>query len=1190
VKQRRVIGILLTTSSVAAVVAATSHPAQAACTTVTNTAGNYNVVGSPTCVILNGATVTGDVVNTVTISPGEAGNTFGIKLQSGTVGGAVVNTGTISLTVNGGAGILISPSGTLTLTGGVTNTGTITSSGTTGRGIAVLSDPTFTGGITNSGTISTRSNAIRVDTVSTFSGNISNSGSLSITLNTVAALFVLNTTTFAGSIANSGTITTPTGPNPLGIRVSNVGTITGNVTNSGTITSRSDISIEAFGTLAGGVTNTGTIAADNRGIVILNGTSFGGGILNSGSITATNSNGIRVTNIGTISGGIANLGGTISSRSNSIYVVNGTSFSGGISNSGTITSSNADGIRINNVTFVSGNIANSGSITAASPAISIGSVSIFTGSVTNTGSIISQNSVAVFVNGVSTFTGTIANSGTITSTNSAGIGVNNVSLFQNGVVNNASISARTAGIYATNVSQFSGGILNNGAITSQNSAGIYVATVASFQGGIANTGTILAASTGIFVQSGAGSTFSGGITNSGSISADVGIRVTGGGSFSGAIVNSGNITGTGGRAIDLDSAPSAMTINQLGGTITGAIRLSPFADVLNIMGGAIAGNIVGSGSSDTVNFALGTGTFTYSNTISGVNAVNVSSGTVILNGVLTTNTLTVTGARLEVGDAAHPGAIATATSLVLGTGGILSGYGTIAAPVTVGSGGVFAPGGSIGTTNVAGPVAFAAGSTYQVEINAAGQSDKIVATGAATLSGGTVQVLPAAGVYGPSTTYTILTAAGGVASQFADVSGGTAFFKPSLSYQSQAVTLTVNVLPFGAAAQTLNQLGVANALGSGSGSALGAAVFNLPTFGDARLAYDALSGEIAGSMHSMLIDDARFVRQAMLSRLRSASYSGGGGAGASGDAGALAYGGPELAYAATAPILKAPPFKAAPPDYDLVAWGQAFGDWGRFDGDGNAAEARRNIGGLVTGFDGRFGDGWRAGLMGGYSHSRLDVDARASTGQADSFHVGGYAGTRTGPWSLRSGVAFTWHDIDTSRTIAFPGFNDSAHASYGARALQAFGEIGYATSLGSIAAEPFAGIAVVNLHTDGFLETGGIAALAGAPTTTQVGYSTIGLRVATSMALPGGTTLIPRGSVAWQHAFDDVVPTAALALINTGGTFTVAGAPLARDAALVEAGFDLRLWPQVTFGVSYSGQLAGSVQDHAVKGQFSAKF
>ena len=80
-----------------------------------------------------------------------------------------------------------------------------------------------------------------------------------------------------------------------------------------------------------------------------------------------------------------------------------------------------------------------------------------------------------------------------------------------------------------------------------------------------------------------------------------------------------------------------------------------------------------------------------------------------------------------------------------------------------------APGASIGTCNVNGPVTFQAGSTYEVEANAGGQSDRIAATGAAALTGGTVQVLARTATYARQTRYTILTANGGVTGTFASV-------------------------------------------------------------------------------------------------------------------------------------------------------------------------------------------------------------------------------------------------------------------------------------------------------------------------------------------------------------------------------------------------------------------------------------
>ncbi len=132
----------------------------------------------------------------------------------------------------------------------------------------------------------------------------------------------------------------------------------------------------------------------------------------------------------------------------------------------------------------------------------------------------------------------------------------------------------------------------------------------------------------------------------------------------------------------------------------------------------------------------------------------------------------------------------------------------------------------------------------------------------------------------------------------------------------------------------------------------------------------------------------------------------------------------------------------------------------------------------------------------------------------------------------------------------------------------------------------------MHLDTDAFNETGGsgVAALAGSSNTDDVGYSTLGARAATNYLLPNGMMLTPRASLAWQHAFGAVTPTAALAFQSTGAAFGIAGVPLARDAALVEAGLDLQVTAQAKVGVVYAGQLADTTHDHSVKGNFTWRF
>ena len=120
--------------------------------------------------------------------------------------------------------------------------------------------------------------------------------------------------------------------------------------------------------------------------------------------------------------------------------------------------------------------------------------------------------------------------------------------------------------------------------------------------------------------------------------------------------------------------------------------LSTNADVVNISGGAINGNIVGQGSSDTINFALGSGnTFTYGPgySFSGINQVNVKSGTVILEGANSATNVAINGGgTLQVG---NNSALGTST-LSFNGGTLQSGAG---GPYTISNAATIATSGTI---------------------------------------------------------------------------------------------------------------------------------------------------------------------------------------------------------------------------------------------------------------------------------------------------------------------------------------------------------------------------------------------------------------------------------------------------------------------------------------------------------------
>jgi outer membrane autotransporter protein len=48
--------------------------------------------------------------------------------------------------------------------------------------------------------------------------------------------------------------------------------------------------------------------------------------------------------------------------------------------------------------------------------------------------------------------------------------------------------------------------------------------------------------------------------------------------------------------------------------------------------------------------------------------------------------------------------------------------------------------------------------------------------------------------------------------------------------------------------------------------------------------------------------------------------------------------------------------------------------------------------------------------------------------------------------------------------------------------------------------------------------------------------------------------------------------------------------PVGRNVLAVEAGFDMKLTPAATLGLSYSGQFGSGLSDHAAKASFNMRF
>ncbi|MCQ4158687.1 autotransporter domain-containing protein [Roseomonas sp. GC11] len=511
----------------------------------------------------------------------------------------------------------------------------------------------------------------------------------------------------------------------------------------------------------------------------------------------------------------------------------------------------------------------------------------------------------------------------------------------------------------------------------------------------------------------------------------------------------------------------------------------------------------------------------------------------------------------------------SASSYTIGSGGTLSGSGTIGGLV-VENGGLAAPGYSPGTLNVSGHVTFNAGSTYQVEVLTDGTHDQILASGTATLLGGTVAVVAESGYAIPYASYVILRADGGVSGTFGTVTSNLAFLTPLLSYDATSVSLVLarNDVSFTSLARTANQRATATAVQAlGLGNTVHDRVLAQTTSG-AATSFDALSGEIHASLPGLFSRQSRFLRDAVGARLRQGGTPGEGDDNGGGDAG------PATRHSRLG---------------GLTAWGQGFGNWSRAGSDGNAAALSATLGGMVLGLDAPLGAHWRAGLVTGGSRTSFRAGARGASGDSDNLDLGLYLGGQYGALGLLAGGAYTWHDIGTKRRIAFPGYASTARADYDAGTAQLFGEVHYRLPLGGLQVQPFAGLAHVRVDGGAFGERDSTAALRGSAGTVETTYTTLGLRAEGGVTL-GGLALRPQASLGWQHAFGDTAGSAALAFQGGGPEFRVGGLPLARDSAILGAGLSHSLSPQLSLSISYQGQFGGEVRSNGVKGNLTYSF
>lgn len=610
---------------------------------------------------------------------------------------------------------------------------------------------------------------------------------------------------------------------------------------------------------------------------------------------------------------------------------------------------------------------------------------------------------------------------------------------------------------------------------------------------------------------------------------------------------------------DLDSAISGTgTIRALAGTSTlsgnssgfdGDLEIDAGTLVLSGLNGASTANVINGG---VLGFNHGLNDYDFAGDFTGDGTLRFLSGRTTLSG----DGSAFTGNFDLAGGSLYANGNYNALAATANAGERIGGSGTLGA-VTLNNGGIASPGNSIGTLNVA-TATFNPGSIYEVELNSAGQSDLLNATGAVTINGGTVQVVPFPDFLTGSP-YTIITAAGGVGGTFDDLDLP-AYLTGLLGYNANNVFLTLTAAPGYAinTANTQNQLVTAQGAEAATFTGINSPALN--ALADATLvsatasqqALDALSGEIHAGIVGAQLREASSLSEIALGKQ---------------------------------------PRDQVERGKDTM-YVTALGSRRAMDRQSSLGSAsfRDRIAGVVVGIERAIKHG-HLGAAVGFSNGKIDMDARRSNADSANYHVMAYGGRELdeGGFRLDGGASWTYSKVDVSRDVTFTGFSSDSDSEYDTHTGQLFAKLSYPFDFDFGRISPYGHARYIHYRSESFRENGDAALQSGQAVYNRASTG-LGVDISAPVYEQNDYTLQATGGLRWEHAVgEDNVERTLFFAGAEGSDFAVGSTPLARDSATISAGLSFtNKQKDLDLSLAYTGNFAKDerAQGLTLKAQF----
>jgi uncharacterized protein with beta-barrel porin domain len=367
---------------------------------------------------------------------------------------------------------------------------------------------------------------------------------------------------------------------------------------------------------------------------------------------------------------------------------------------------------------------------------------------------------------------------------------------------------------------------------------------------------------------------------------------------------------------------------------------------------------------------------------------------------------------------------------VIDADGTLKGSGTIDGTVT--NAGTIAPGESIGTITVGTYINN--GADYEVEVNGAGESDLIDVTGAATLNGGSVIVIPEDFNFSKPAVYTIISTGSGITGTFSSLTSSVPAF---LKLIYNPLTLQLTYLPIDALNLSCNARNAATCFVTLTGSDAAALtdVLFASSFADIQSAFGQMSPAPFGGPTEVQLLDAILVRSTYSKHLQKLSF-------------------------------------AQEDDCDKMVsfWFDGIAQWQH---QGNPFGYRDTTLGATFGMDYTISECWLLGAAFSTTYDQFYGNDSVRAARIHSYYGGLYSRWNSNKWYVDAALLGALNTFHTTREISFSTVDRCAYATHDGNEYAAHLGFAYQTNCASdYYVMPYLNLDYVWQHEQGYTESG----------------------------------------------------------------------------------------------------------------------